>query len=238
MKLDILVISAHPDDAELCCSGTIAKHIEKGDTVGMIELTKGELGTRGTPELRIAEAEIARKVLKVTVRDNLGFNDGLFTIDVEHKKRIAEKIRMYQPNLVITNAPRDRHPDHGRASKLVSEACFLSGLRKFETFSDGKSQAPHRPSQIFHFIQNDYLEPDFVIDITPYWKTKVDSIKSFKSQFHDPNSNEPESFISSERFLDFIEGRAREMGHKIGVEFGEGFITSKMIEVQDLNAIL
>jgi len=234
MKIDILVIAAHPDDAELCCSGTIIQQIKKGKSVGIIDLTKGEMGTRGTPEIRMAESKEAAAILGLAFRENMGFKDYFFENDEEHQAQLVKKIRYYQPDIVLTNASSDRHPDHGKASELVEHSVFLSGLIKFETKVNEELQAPHRPHNVYHFIQNNYIEPDFIIDITECWDTKIKSVKAYKSQFYDPNSGEPESFISSKGFLDFIEARAMAMGHKIGVKYGEGFTSKKKIGVRNL----
>lgn len=233
-KLDILVIAAHPDDAELGCSGTILSQVEKGYKVGIVDLTQGEMGTRGTPEIRLEEAEAAGKILKLTARENLGFKDIYFENDRDHQLKLIEKIRKYQPEIVIANAVSDRHPDHGKGSELATKACFMSGLRKIETKLDGKSQDPWRPKFVYHYIQNNYITPDFIVDITPYWETKIESIKAYKSQFFDPNSQEPSSFISDPEFLPFIESRSREFGHRIMTTYGEGFTVERFIGVHDL----
>lgn len=234
MKLDILVVAAHPDDAELGCSGTIAAHVAKGYAVGILDLTKGELGTRGTPELRILESDRAAVILGLSVRDNLAFKDVFFSDDAAHQIEIIRIIRKYQPEIVLANALTDRHPDHGKGSTLTSKACFMSGLRKIETSHEGISQLPWRPKFVYHYIQNNYIKPDFVFDITPFWEKKVESINAFKSQFFDPTNEEPSSFISSPDFLDFIEARAREFGHSINVKYGEGFTIEKIIGVENL----
>lgn len=233
-KLDILVIAAHPDDAELGCSGTILSQVEKGYKVGIVDLTQGEMGTRGTPEIRLEEAEAAGKILKLTARENLGFKDIYFENDRDHQLKLIEAIRKYQPEIVIANAVSDRHPDHGKGSELATKACFMSGLRKIETKLDGKSQDPWRPKFVYHYIQNNYITPDFIVDITPYWETKIESIKAYKSQFFDPNSQEPSSFISDPEFLPFIESRSREFGHRIMTTYGEGFTVERFIGVHDL----
>ncbi|MDG1278693.1 MAG: bacillithiol biosynthesis deacetylase BshB1 [Algoriphagus sp.] len=234
MKLDILVFAAHPDDAELGCSGTIASHISKGKKVGIVDLTQGEMGTRGTPEIRLQESAEASKILNLSARENLGFKDIYFQDDESHQLKMIEMIRKYQPEIVLANAVSDRHPDHGKGSSLASHACFMSGLRKIETQHNGEDQAPWRPKSVYHYIQNNYIEPDFVVDITPFWETKIESILAFKSQFYDPNSQEPKSFISDPDFLPFIEARAREYGHKILVKYGEGFTVERMPGVNDL----
>jgi len=234
MKLDILAIAAHPDDIELSCSGTLASHRDKGYSVGILDLTKGEMGTRGTPEIRLQESEVSAKILGLSARENLGFKDIYFKDDLDHQIAIAKVIRKYQPEIVLANAVEDRHPDHGKGGSLASHACFISGLRKFETELDGVSQEPWRPKYIYHYIQNQYLEPDLVVDVSDYWEIKKNSILAFKSQFHNPDSNEPESFISSPEFLDFIEARSREIGHKINVKFGEGFTVERVAGVKNL----
>lgn len=234
MKLDILVIAAHPDDAELGCSGTIAAHIAKGYKVGIVDLTAGEMGTRGTPELRIEEANKAAEILGLSARENMGFKDIFFQDNQEHQLELIKIIRKYQPDIVLANAVTDRHPDHGKGSDLATNSCFMSGLRRIETELDGKPQQAWRPKFVYHYIQNNYIEPDFVVDITDHWDTKVKSILAFQSQFHDPNSQEPESFISNPDFLPFVEARAREMGHRIMTTYGEGFTVERMIGATDL----
>lgn len=237
MKLDILVMAAHPDDAELACSGTIRKQLALGKKVGIVDFTRGELGTRGTPEIRIAESAAATEILGIQVRENIGLADGFFVNDQASQLKLIEVIRAYQPDIILANALEDRHPDHGKGAQLAIDACFLSGLRKIETLRNGKIQTEWRPKQVFHYIQDRYLEPDFVVDITEHWPTKEAAIRAFRSQFFDPNSSEPASYISSPEFLHFIEARAREMGHKIGVTYGEGFQTQKTIAIQDLSIL-
>lgn len=233
-KLDILVIAAHPDDAELSCSGTIASHVARGFKVGILDLTQGEMGTRGTPAIRLEESEAASKILGLSARENLGFADVFFTEDREHQVAIARIIRKYQPDIVLANAVTDRHPDHGKGGSLATKACFVSGLRMLETDWEGKPQEAWRPRAVYHYIQNNYIEPDFVVDITAFWETKKASIMAFKSQFFDPESKEPESFISSPDFMDFIEARAKEFGHKISVRYGEGFTVERVVGVDNL----
>ena len=196
-KLDILVIAAHPDDAELGCSGTIAAHIAKGFKVGIVDLTHGEMGTRGTPEIRLQEAEEAGRILGLSARENLGFKDIYFKDDEAHQLELIKVIRKYQPEIVLANAITDRHPDHGKGASLASNACFMSGLRKIETELDGELQKAWRPKFVYHYIQNNYIQPDFIVDISAHWDIKVASIMAFKSQFYDPSSQEPASFISS-----------------------------------------
>ena len=236
IKLDILVMAAHPDDAELSCSGTILSYIAQGKKVGIVDFTRGEMGTRGTPEIRLQESNDATKILGLHARENLGLADGFFQNDQASQLILMEVIRRYRPEIVLANALEDRHPDHGKGAKLAIDACFLSGLRMIPTTdSHSKSeQAAWRPKHVYHYIQDRYLEPDFVIDITEHWETKEQSIRAFKSQFFDPNSKEPNSYISSPDFLSFIQARAQEMGHKIGVKYGEGFKSQKTIQVTNL----
>ena len=238
MKLDILVMAAHPDDAELAVSGTIAAAIAQGKKVGIVDFTRGELGTRGTPEIRLAESAEASQILGIHARVNLELADGFFQNNQESQLKLIEVIRAFQPEIVLANALEDRHPDHGKGAQLAIDACFLSGLRKIETTREGEKQTEWRPKQLFHYIQDRYLTPDFVIDISKHWATKEASIRAFRSQFFDPNSTEPASYISSPEFLNFIEARAREMGHKIGVQYGEGFQTQKTIAIQDLTSLI
>lgn len=233
-KLDILVIAAHPDDAELGCSGTIASHIAKGYKVGIVDLTHGEMGTRGTPEIRLQEAEEAGRILGLSARENLGFKDIYFKDDEAHQLELIKIIRKYQPEIVLANAITDRHPDHGKGASLASNACFMSGLRKIETECDGLFQQAWRPKFVYHYIQNNYIEPDFIVDISAHWDTKVASIMAFKSQFYDPSSQEPASFISSPEFLPFVESRSREFGHRIMVKYGEGFTVERFLGVDNL----
>jgi bacillithiol biosynthesis deacetylase BshB1 len=226
MKLDILVMAAHPDDAELSCAGTILKHIAAGKKVGIVDFTRGELGTRGTPAIRLQESADATKILGLHTRENLGIRDGFFRNDEETQLKLIEVIRKYQPDIVLANALEDRHPDHGKGAQLAIDACFLSGLRQIKT---GDLPA-WRPAQVYHYIQDRYLEPDFVVDISANWDQKEAAIRAFKSQFFDPSSSEPASYISSPDFLNFIQARAMEMGHKIGVKYGEGFQSQKTLE--------
>jgi N-acetylglucosamine malate deacetylase 1 len=233
-KLDILVIAAHPDDAELGCSGTIVAHVAKGYKVGIVDLTLGEMGTRGTPEIRLRESDEAAQILGLSARENMGFKDIFFKDDEAHQLELIKIIRKYQPEIVLANAITDRHPDHGKGASLASNACFMSGLRKIETELNGVKQEAWRPKLVYHYIQNNYIEPDFIVDISSYWDTKVASILAFKSQFFDPASVEPASFISSPEFLPFIESRARELGHRIMTKYGEGFTVERYIGVEDL----
>jgi bacillithiol biosynthesis deacetylase BshB1 len=234
MKVDILVIAAHPDDAELACSGTIAKHIEMGYKVAILDLTQGELGTRGTVETRVQEAAQASKILRLTHRSNAKLRDGFFESEESQIKTIISYIRFYQPDIVIGNAPEDRHPDHGRAGAMIERAVFLSGLVKIETSFNEVQQTPWRPQHFFQYIQDRLLTPHFIIDITPYWEIKLQSIQAYNTQFYNPNSTEPNTYISRPEFMQYIEARSIEMGHAIGVKYGEGFITKKIIQVNSL----
>jgi len=241
MKLDILAIASHPDDAELGCVGTLLSAAAQGKKIGVVDITRGELGTRGTPEIRAEEAAASAKILGLHARENLGLPDGFFRNDREHQLPIIAAVRRYQPDIVLLNAVHDRHPDHGRGSQLASEACFLAGLRMIETLGfDGQPQVAWRPKQVYHYIQDRHIAPDFIVDITPYWETKLDSIRAFRTQFYDPNStsNEPQTHISGANFLKFQEARAREMGHLIGVEFGEGFTAERALGVRNLSSLL
>ncbi len=236
-KVDILVFAAHPDDAELACSGTILKQIELGRTVAIVDLTAGELGTRGTPEIRAQESADATKLLGLTARYNAGFADGFFESDKEHCVKLASYIRYFQPEIVLCNAIDDRHPDHGKGSELASRACFLAGLRKIETTWEGNTQTAWRPKNVYHYIQDRYIQPDFIVDISGQWAGKLACIKAFKSQFYTDETAanaEPQTYISGKGFLEFIEARAKEFGHAIGVTYGEGFTKEKQVGVRDL----
>lgn len=233
-EVDILCITAHPDDVEISMAGTVLHHIALGRSVGFVELTAGELGTRGSAEIRKREAEAAKDVLGAAFRYQLGLADGFFRADRESLERVVISLRRHRPGLVLTNAVRDRHPDHGRAASLVAEACFLSGLRRIETTFEGDPQGPWRPSLLLHAIQDHYIKPDLIIDITPYWEKKLEALRCFASQFHDPNSTEPSSPIATPDFLPFLEARAREMGRLLGQTYGEGFTTARPIGVKDL----
>ncbi|MEL6917963.1 MAG: bacillithiol biosynthesis deacetylase BshB1 [Bacteroidota bacterium] len=236
MKLDILVFGAHPDDAELGAGGTIAKEVASGKKVGIIDLTRGELGTRGTAEIRDKEAEDAGKVLGVSVRENMEFADGFFVNDREHQLGIIRMLRKYRPEIVLCNAIDDRHIDHGKGSSLVSDACFLSGLIKIDTKLEGDDawQDAWRPKQVYHYIQWKNLEPDFVVDVSGHIEKKTQAIEAYGSQFYDPKSNEPDTPISSKNFIDSIIYRARDMGRLVGVEHAEGFTAERYIAVKSL----
>ncbi|WP_281226080.1 bacillithiol biosynthesis deacetylase BshB1 [Flavobacterium aquiphilum] len=234
MKLDILAFGAHPDDVELGCSGTILKEISLGKKVGIIDLTHGELGTRGSAEIRDQEASAAAEILGVSVRENLNMRDGFFVNDEKHQLEIIKMIRKYQPEIVLCNAIDDRHIDHGKGSKLVSDACFLSGLMKIETALDGEIQKPWRPKVVYHYIQWKNIEPDFVVDITGFTEKKIESILAYRSQFYDPNSKEPESPISSKNFFESLNYRSRDLGRLTGVEHAEGFTVERYLAVNSL----
>lgn len=234
MKVDILAFGAHPDDVELGAAGTLAKEISLGKTVGIIDLTQGELGTRGSAEIRLQEAAKAKEVLGAKVRENLKFRDGFFLNDEAHQRAIIQKIRQYQPEIVLCNAIDDRHIDHGKGSKLVSDACFLSGLRRIETSFEGKAQTAWRPKVVYHYIQWKNLTPDFVVDISGFMDTKIAAVLAYSSQFYDSNSNEPTTPISDKNFLDSVTYRARDLGRLIGTDFAEGFICERVPAVENL----
>ncbi len=231
MKLDVLVFAAHPDDAEMSCGGTICKLIDQGKKVGIIDLTRGELGTRGSAELRKKEAAKASEIMGLSVRKNLGFRDGFFENNEAHQIAIIQQIRAYQPELLLVNAIHDRHPDHGKGSKLVKDAAFLSGLRKISTSLNGEFQEAWRPKKIFSYIQDHRLQPDFVVDISAYFDQKWQSILAYSSQFYNPESDDPQTYLSSQAFIKFLEARHRDVGHLIGAEFGEGFQSETPLKV-------
>ena len=235
MKLDLLVMTVHPDDAELGAGGVIAKYVAEGRTVGIVDLTLGELGTRGTPEIRAKEAQSAAKILGVAIRENLKLRDGFFQNDQEHQIAIIKAIRKFQPEIVITNAWDDRHPDHGRASKLVNDALFLSGLRRIETDLEGYAQEPFRPRLQLQLIQDKYIQPDILVDITDYWEIKERSILAYTSQFNvEKQDGEPHTYISNPDFMDSTKARAHEFGRSIQVKYAEGFTSRKILGVKDL----
>ncbi|RYU76456.1 bacillithiol biosynthesis deacetylase BshB1 [Hymenobacter persicinus] len=239
MKLDILAIAAHPDDVEMSAAGTMLAAAAAGKKIGIVDLTRGELGTRGTPATRAAEAEAARRILGLDARENLGLPDGFFRNDREHQLPIIAALRRYRPDIVLCNAIHDRHPDHGRGAQLISDACFLSGLKMIETFDhDGQPQAAWRPLHVYHFIQDRQISPDFVVDISAHWEKKWESIQAYKTQFFDPESTEPVTYLSTPVFTKFMEARAREFGHLIGVEFGEGFTRERPVGVKQLTDLI
>jgi N-acetylglucosamine malate deacetylase 1 len=235
MKINILAFAAHPDDVELCCAGTLIVHQMRGFTTGIIDLTQGEMGTRGTAEQRLQEAKRAGEIMKVSVRENLGFADSFFTNDTEHQLKIVQKIREFQPDIVLTNALYDRHPDHGRAATMVEEACFKAGLKKVETLdAKGNPQKAWRPKKTYFCVQSVSLTPDFLVDISDAQELKMEAVRAYKSQFFDPNSQEPQTYISKPEFMQMIEARALEYGHRIGVKYAEGFMTKQSLGVKDL----
>jgi len=235
MKLDILAFGAHPDDVELGCSGTIAKEVSLGKTVGIIDLTRGELGTRGSVEIRDNESRLAAKILGVSVRENLNMRDGFFVNDEAHQLEIIKQIRKYRPEIVICNAIEDRHIDHAKGSKLVSDSCFLSGLIKIETKLEGQFQEAWRPKMVYHYIQWKNIEPDFVVDISDFIKQKTESILAYSSQFYSENSNEPITPIATKNFLESINYRSQDFGRLVGVEYAEGFTTERYLAVNSLS---
>ncbi len=231
MKLDVLVMAAHPDDAELGCSGTIVKLTSQGKKVGIVDFTRGELGSRGTPEQRDVEAARSSEIMGLSARVNMGFRDGFFKNDEEHKLALIQQIRRYQPDVIIANAPTDRHSDHGRASSLAKEAWFLSGLIKIETSFEGKAQEPWRPTRIIYYIQDYLIMPDIVVDISDYYETKVKAIKAFESQFFNPEYDGPSTYISSNDYWHFLEARARDVGHLVGATYGVGFLSDIPVKI-------
>ena len=238
MKLDILFFGAHPDDVELGCGATIAKEVSLGKKVGIVDLTRGELGTRGTAEIRDEEAKNAGEVLGVSVRENLAFRDGFFTNDEKHQLEVIKMIRKYRPEIIICNAVDDRHIDHGKGSKLVSDACFLSGLIKIKTRLDGENQDAWRPKVVYHYIQWKDLKPDFVVDVTGFMDKKVESLMAYKSQFFDPNSDEPTTPIATKNFQDSILYRAQDLGRLINSEYAEGFTVERYLAVNSLGDLV
>lgn len=236
MKLDILAIGAHPDDIELGCGGTLSKEIKNGKIVGVLDLTRGELGSRGTAETRDIEAKDASDILGIHVRENLAFRDGFFINDEFHQKEIIKIIRKYQPEIVLCNAIDDRHIDHGKGSKLASNACFLSGLRRIETSLNNISQKAWRPKQVYHYIQWKNIEPDFVVDIAEHMDTKLRAVKAYKTQFFDPSvvTTQPKTPISNQNFLDSVTYRAKDLGRLIGVDYAEGFTAERYPAVNTL----
>jgi bacillithiol biosynthesis deacetylase BshB1 len=239
MKVDILAFAAHPDDVELSCSGTLLKHIAEGKTVGLVDLTRGELGTRGNATTRMKEGEAAREFMGALFREQLDMADGMFAYTDENLMKVIRSIRAHQPEIVLANSLEDRHPDHGRAAKLVADACFYAGLAKIETFGkDGTAQVHHRPKNCFHYIQDRNLEPDFLVDITDYMDKKIELVKKFESQFYNPDSeeykDELETPISSKDFMSFLRAKAASYGRAAGFSYGEGFNVSRTPGVNSL----
>jgi bacillithiol biosynthesis deacetylase BshB1 len=239
MKLDVLAIGSHPDDVELGCSGTLINEVKRGKKVGIIDLTQGELGTRGTVETRYQEASDSAKIMGIAIRENLKMRDGFFKNDEEHQMQLIKAIRKYQPEIVIGNILEDRHPDHGRGGWLIYDSCFFSGLRQIKTVGeDGKEQEKWRPKMLLHYIQDRFYEPDVIIDVSDVWEQKMEAIKAYKTQFYNPDSSEPDTYLSSPDFLDAIVSRARSLGKRIGVKYGEGFISKKNIGLASLDALV
>lgn len=238
IKVDVLAIGAHPDDVELGCGGTLAKLISHGKTVAIVDLTQGELGTRGTNFTRAEEAAEASKILGLSARENLKMKDGFLNNSEEYQMRIVKMIRKYQPEIVFSNAIADRHPDHAKASKLVSDACFLSGLVKIETVSEGENQKPWRPKHIFNYIQWKNITPDFVVDISDFMEKKIEACLAYKTQFYDPNSTEPMTPIATKDFLESLTYRAQDLGRLSGVDYAEGFTTEKLLAFKNFDGII
>ncbi len=239
MKLDILAFGAHPDDVELSCSGTMLIHMKNGLKTGIIDLTRGELGTRGSENIRLEEAEKAKQILGLLIRENLGLSDGFIQNDRESKLAVVQKIRKYQPDIILCNAISDRHPDHGLAAKLVSDAVFLAGLIKVLTKGESDDdQIPWKTPVVYHYIQDRYIKPDFVIDVSSVWDERMQSVMAFSSQFYDPFSSEPETPISTKAFLDFLTARAQEMGRQAKVKYAEGFTVERTPVISSLGDLL
>lgn len=236
-KLHILAMAAHPDDIELGCAGTLIKHVQIGQSVGIVDLTEGELGTRGTVADRYAEAAASAQLMGIKVRDNAKLADGFFKNDEEHQRKLIPFIRHYQPDIVIANALSDRHPDHGRAGKLISDACFLAGLKQIKTEWNGVAQEAWRPKRVFHMIQDRLMEPSFIVDTTETFEKKMQAIRCFKSQFHNPASDEPITYIATEGFMKQLEHRDASMGKRIGVAYGEGFVCEYITGISDLDKL-
>lgn len=234
MKVDILAIGVHPDDIELACCGTLLHHIKMGKTIGLLDLTCGELGSRGSGEIRLQEATKASEMMGAAVRGNLEMQDGFFEYSKTNVLKIIEILRLMRPEIVLANAVSDRHPDHGRAAKLVADACFYAGLRRIETEWEGVAQQEWRPKNVYHYIQDHNLKPDFVVDIAPYMDRKMEIIQAYKTQFYDPESTEPETPISGKDFLTFIRAKAATYGRAAGFSYGEGFTVARPIGVTNL----
>lgn len=237
-KLHILAIAAHPDDIELSAAGTLIRHARMGQAVGIVDLTQGELGTRGSGELRLQEAADAAKAMGAVVRENAGMEDGFFVNDKDHQLKLVQYIRKYQPDIVIANALADRHPDHGKGGKLIADACFLAGLKKVVTTFEAQQQEAWRPKRVFHMIQDRFMEPTVIVDISDCFDQKMEAIRCYKSQFHDPSSNEPATYIATEGFLESIRSRASLLGKRIGAKYGEGFICENVPGISSLDQLL
>ncbi len=238
MKLDVLAFGVHPDDVELSCAGVLLVEKKNGKKTGIIDLTEGELGTRGSAAIRKKEATDAAIILGVDIRENLGLADGFFQNNEASQRKVIEVIRKYRPEIIICNAPADRHPDHGRSARLVSDAAFLSGLSKIETTAEGKAQKEWRPKYVFHYIQDRYLKPDFIVDISDVFEKKLEAIKAYGTQFHNPEMDGPQTYISTPDFLDSVVYRYKMFGKMIGVKYAEGFISEKMIGISNFDALI
>ncbi|RYY90609.1 MAG: bacillithiol biosynthesis deacetylase BshB1 [Chitinophagaceae bacterium] len=239
LKLDILAIGAHPDDVELGCSGVLIAAARTGKKTGVLDLTEGELGTRGTVETRYQEAADAARIMGLSARENLQLRDGFFVNDEESQRKLIAVIRRYRPDIVIGNIMEDRHPDHGRAGSLIYNACFLSGLRQVKTQdSDGSEQEAWRPRYVLQYLQDRFYEPDFVVDVSEVWEQRMESIKAYKTQFHDPKGDGPQTYISSPQFMEAVVARARLLGKRIGVPFAEGFLSKKTVGIRSLDALV
>ncbi|MBB1286548.1 bacillithiol biosynthesis deacetylase BshB1 [Flavisolibacter sp. BT320] len=239
MKLDILAIGSHPDDVELGCSGTLISEAQRGKKVGIVDLTQGELGTRGTIETRYQEAADAAKIMGLAVRENLKMRDGFFRNDEEHQKQLIQVIRKYRPEIVIGNILEDRHPDHGRAGWLIYDACFFAGLRQIKTVGDnGEEQEKWRPKMLLHYIQDRFFEPDIILDVTDVWEQRTEAIKAYRTQFLPDASSDPQTYISSPDFMEALTARARLLGKRIGVKYAEGFLSKKSIGLKNLDALV
>lgn len=238
MKLDILAFGVHPDDVELSCAGTLMMELAHGKQVGIIDLTRGELGTRGTPHTRKEEAAEAARIMGISIRENLGMRDGFFLNDEAHQLQVIQKIRQYRPEIVLCNAVADRHPDHGRSAALVRDSCFLAGLRKIHTEWEGVPQDAWRPKYVFHYIQDRYLNPDFVVDISPVFERKVAAIRAYGTQFYNPELDEPQTYISTPGYLESVIYRHKMFGKMIGVEYAEGYVSEKMLGVRSFDSFI
>lgn len=238
MKLNLMAIAAHPDDAELSCSGILALHKQQGWRTGILDLTRGELGSRGTAETRAEESALASSILQLDARENLGFRDGFFQNDEIHQRAIITMLRKYQPDIVLINAPHDRHPDHGKGAQLAKDACFLSGLLKIETIYEGELQKQWRPKRVFHYIQDQHIEPDIILDITSVFEQKMESIKAYATQFYSNKGVGPKTYISGENFLSSVENRCRDFGKRIGVTYGEGLVNTAGLGLRSLDALI
>ncbi|MDB5252809.1 MAG: GlcNAc-PI de-N-acetylase [Flaviaesturariibacter sp.] len=239
IKLDILAIGAHPDDVELGCSGVLIAEARRGKKVGIVDLTQGELGTRGTVETRYAEAAEAARIMGLAARENLKMRDGFFVNDEAHQLLLIAAIRKYRPEIIIGNSLEDRHPDHGKAGSLIYDACFLAGLKQVKTTDEqGAEQEKWRPKYLLHYIQDRFYEPDVIIDVSDVWEQRMEAVKAYRTQFHSDHTGEPQTYISSPEFMDAIVARARLLGKRIGVQFAEGFLSKKNIGLKSLDALV